>query len=56
MLCASKSLDGKEMELEEALRSVYGLGIGAVLICISNRLAYYEGEGKGMRMLCLREG
>ena len=41
-------LDGREMDLEGALRAVVGRGIGTILSCIPGRLAYYEGEDESL--------
>jgi hypothetical protein len=54
IISESKKLDDKEMSLNTALREVVGLGIGTVIICVPDKLAYYEGEGKGERYLCLK--
>jgi hypothetical protein len=37
-------IDGKEVELGEALEFVFGRGIGTFLSCIPGRLAYFEDE------------
>jgi hypothetical protein len=37
-------LDGREMELEIALRSVWGRGMGTFISCIPGKLAYFENE------------
>jgi hypothetical protein len=38
------SLDGREMNLSEALREVIGRGMGTILCCKSGQLAYFENE------------
>jgi hypothetical protein len=40
-------LDGRTMALEEAVRAVYGGGMGAFISAVPGRLAYYEGEEAG---------
>jgi hypothetical protein len=37
-------LDGKELPLSEALKSVVGCGMGTFLSCLPGRLAYFEDE------------
>jgi hypothetical protein len=37
-------LDGKEMPLAEALKTIIGRGIGTFLSCVPGRLAYFEDE------------
>ena len=37
-------LDGKEVSLAEALKTVFGRGIGTFLSCLPGRLAYFEDE------------
>ena len=44
-------IDGKTLPLAEALQSIIGYGMATVLICIPDRLAYYEGEGPSERYL-----
>lgn len=38
------NLDGKELELDEALEEVVGHGVGTILSFIPGELAYHEGE------------
>lgn len=38
------SLDGQQLNLEEALSQVWGREIGSVLSCIPGKLAYFEDE------------
>jgi hypothetical protein len=42
-------IDGKTLALSEALNSIVGHGMGTILICIPDKLAYYEGEGPSSR-------
>ena len=45
LLAEDAALDGRELDLEDALRQVVGRGMGAFLSCVPGRLAYFEGEG-----------
>jgi hypothetical protein len=45
------SIDGKTMNLSDALTEVLGSGMGTVLSCVSGKLAYYEGEERGERFI-----
>jgi hypothetical protein len=40
----SEELDGKEVDLLEALNDVLGCGIGTFLSCLPGQLAYFEDE------------
>ena len=40
----SRNLDGKELDLLEALKLVVGCGIGSFLSCLPGKLAYFEDE------------
>jgi hypothetical protein len=46
MLSSCDELDGQEMDLAEALRSVIGRGVGTFVSCVPGRLAYFESEEK----------
>ncbi len=39
-----KSLDGREVALDDALGEIVGAGMGTILCCIPGRLAYVESE------------
>jgi hypothetical protein len=39
-----EDLDGKEAPLAEALRTIFGRGIGTFLSCLPGKLAYFEDE------------
>jgi hypothetical protein len=41
-------LDGQELQLESALKSVVGGGMGTILSCISGKLANFEGEDESL--------
>lgn len=52
VLSTNAKLDGKEMPLLEALRSIRGSGDGSFLSCIPGRLGYFEDEEmKSQRVL-----
>jgi hypothetical protein len=38
------AIDGRELDLREALEHVQGGGMGTILSCVPGALAYYEGE------------
>ncbi|MFA6545428.1 MAG: hypothetical protein WCS99_13500 [Limisphaerales bacterium] len=44
VISESGEMDGREMNLEEAIDAVLGMGLGAIVSCIPGRLAYYESE------------
>ena len=50
----SSRLDGKSMDLEEAIKEVKHDGWGSVLICIPGKLGYYYGESGEQRALLTR--
>lgn len=50
----SSSLDGSTACLLTALSSVVGYAPGTILLCIPDRLAYYEGEEKNQRYILSR--
>ena len=37
-------IDGTEMSLHDALNHIYGYGLPSILICIDDRLAYFQAE------------
>ncbi len=41
-------LDGQELQLEPALESVIGSGIGTIVSCVPGKLAYFEGEEESL--------
>jgi hypothetical protein len=49
-------IDGKELELHIALQQTVGRGMGTILLCISGKLAYYEGEDTCKRYIIFRAG
>ncbi len=46
--------DTARMDLLEALTACVGCGFGTVISCIPGQLAFYEGEGPGVRHLLTR--
>jgi len=50
----SATLDGREIDIEEALAAVVGYEPGTVLSCISGHLGYYEGEELNQRYILAR--
>jgi len=53
-LSENGELDGRELELHDALDEVVGRGMGTFLSCLPGRLAYFEGEGLRERYLLSR--
>lgn len=54
LISERSELDGAEMSLPDALERIVGYGMGTIVICIPDRLAYYEGEDQGERYLLVR--
>jgi hypothetical protein len=50
----NSDLDGREMQLLEALNRVVGGQMGTLITCIPGRLAYFEGEEMGDRWILER--
>jgi hypothetical protein len=48
-------IDGREMDLDEALAEVVGKDAGAFLSCIPGKLGYFEMEGLSERYLLLKK-
>ncbi len=46
VLSEDSTIDGKELDLEEAIGRVRGYGMGTVLSCIPGKLGYFEDEEK----------
>ncbi len=55
LMSSCDELDGREIDLAEALRSVIGRGIGTFVSCMPGRLAYFESEERNERYICYRE-
>ncbi|HEX2961619.1 MAG: hypothetical protein HF308_09945 [Ignavibacteria bacterium] len=47
-------IDGHVLSLSEALNQIIGRGMAAILICIDNKLAYFEGEEPNDRYILHR--
>ena len=52
VISEDRSLDGREMDLDEAIRKILGHGMGAIVSCVEGKLAYLEDED--MRCLLVR--
>jgi hypothetical protein len=55
VMSSHSELDGREMDLAEALAEVIGRSSGTLISCVSGRLAYFEGEEPKRRFICHRE-
>jgi hypothetical protein len=44
VISESSELDGREMDLDGALKETIGYGMGTIISCIPSRLAYFEDE------------
>ena len=55
VISSGDELDGRELDLSEALRDIIGRGMGAFVSCLPGRLAYFESEEKNERYICHRE-
>jgi hypothetical protein len=54
VISASSDLDGAEADLADALVAIVGLAPGTIISCVRGRLAYFEGEDLGARLLLHR--
>jgi hypothetical protein len=54
-MSSDNELDGREMDLSEALKDIIGRGQGAFVSCVPGRLAYFESEELNERYICHRE-
>lgn len=54
VLAANTKLDGREMELSDALSAIVGMGDGAYISCIPGRLGFYEYEDMKSSYLLVR--
>ena len=52
VMSSNADLDGRELDLHEALGEIVGSGFGSFICCIPGRLAYFEGEEPGERYVC----
>jgi hypothetical protein len=48
VISEDSKLDGQELQLESALESVIGRGMGTILSFIPGKLAYFEGEDESL--------
>ena len=55
VISSNSEVDGKELQLDDALDLVVGRGCGTFVCCVPGALAYFEGESAGERYLCRRE-
>lgn len=55
VMSSDRGLDGREMDLSEALEEILGKGMGAFISCVPGKLAYFEAEEAGERYICHRE-
>ena len=44
VISEDSTIDGRELELEVALRHIWGRGMGTILSCVPGRLGYFEDE------------
>jgi hypothetical protein len=51
-MSSGDELDGREMELSEALSGIIGSGVGAFVSCLPGKLAYFESEEMSERYIC----
>ncbi len=54
VIAEASDLDGREMPLAEALESIVGQGVGALVSCLPGRLGYFESEETGERYVLER--
>jgi hypothetical protein len=55
LMSSRSDLDGREMDLSEALAEVIGGGMGTFVSCVPGKLAYFEGEEPKRRFICQRK-
>jgi hypothetical protein len=54
LISSNKKLDQKALPLQEALNSIVGMGYGTLVICVPDKLGYFEGEEQNDRWLLAR--
>ena len=54
VMAEDPNIDGKELNLTDALSEIVGMDAGALVSCIPGKLAYFEMEGLGERYLLMR--
>jgi hypothetical protein len=55
VISTDPALNDRTLHLREALIDIVGGGRGAVVTCVSGRLAYYESEEPQERYICARQ-
>lgn len=55
VMSSNSELDGREMNLSDALSAIVGRGLGSVVSCVPGVLGYFESEAVGERYICHRE-
>jgi hypothetical protein len=48
VISENSRLDGREMDLADALEEVVGRGMGTILCCVPGKLAYFEDEDQSL--------
>jgi hypothetical protein len=56
VVSATRQLDGLHVDVAEAVQAVVGTSSGTVVSCIPGKLAYFEGEADGDRVILWRPG
>jgi len=54
VISENRAVDGKHLSLKSALEKVVGQGMGTLLSCVPDELAYYEGAGPSDRYILAR--
>jgi hypothetical protein len=54
IISSNPDLDGRSLDLIDALTQIVGRGEGAILSCLPGELAYFEGEDAGYRLTLCR--
>jgi hypothetical protein len=52
VMSSNGELDGREMNLSDALGAIVGRGMGSVVSCVPGVLGYFESEEAGERYIC----
>lgn len=56
IVSTTRHLDGRDVEVADAIRAVVGSSSGTVVSCIAGKVAYFEGEEAGNRLILHRPG
>ncbi len=51
IISEDRSIDGRALDLQEAMDSIWGGSMGSVLSCVPGKLAFYRGEEKKSELL-----